>query len=101
MKTFQKMFVLTFIVLLLLMEAHTLVAQEHYSVLVGRVLAIRARLWLEVESEKDKAIVNFRIGRNTVYTPQRYPFVREKVKVQYLMQRGSLAAYTVTVLNPK
>jgi hypothetical protein len=67
--------------------ADTLVAQERNSV-VGKVLGIRAKLWLDVQSEKDKAIINFRIARKTVYTPQRYPYVVQEVKVEYLTRRG-------------
>ena len=56
-------------------------AQERYSVLVGTVLGIRARLWLDVQSGKDKVVVNFRIGHKTVYTPQRYPYAGERVRL--------------------
>ena len=101
MKLSQKSFLFTFVIVLLLVEASTLVAQERYTVLVGKVLGIRARLWLDVQSEKDRAIANFRIGHNTIYVPHRYPFVGERVKVEYLIQRGSPAAYRVTILNPK
>ena len=37
-------------------------AQEKFSILTGNIIGIRARLWLDVESEKDKAIFNFRSG---------------------------------------
>jgi hypothetical protein len=43
--------------------------------------------------------INFRIGHKTVYTPQRYPYSGEKVKVEYLTQRGVPVAYTVTILK--
>jgi hypothetical protein len=101
MKVFRRILIFSIVTLLLLSVANTLVAQERYSVVVGKVLGIRARLWLDVQSEKDKAIINFRIGHNTVYTPQRYPYVGEKVKVEYLTRRGVPLAYTVTILKPK
>jgi hypothetical protein len=101
MKVFRRILIFSIVTLLLLSVANTLVAQERYSVVVGKVLGIRARLWLDVQSEKDKAIINFRIGHNTVYTPQRYPYVGEKVKVEYLTRRGVSLAYTVTILKPK
>jgi hypothetical protein len=101
MKVFRRILIFSIVTLLLLSVANTLVAQERYSVVVGKVLGIRARLWLDVQSEKDKAIINFRIGHNTVYTPQRYPYVGEKVKVEYLTRRGAPMAYTVTILKPK
>jgi len=74
--------------------SNTLIAQDRYSTLTGKVLGVRMRMWLDVESETDKAVVNFRIGRNTQYTPKRYPFVGEIVKVEYLIHRGSPVAYT-------
>lgn len=101
MKVSRGIFIFTLVTLFLLVEASTVLAQERYSVAVGKVLGIRARLWLDVESEKDKAIINFRIGHNTVYTPQRYPYVGEKVKVEYLIRRGLPVAYTVTILKGK
>jgi hypothetical protein len=50
-----------------------------------------------VESETDKAVVNFRIGRKTLYVPHRYPNPGEKVKIEYLVNRGTPVAYTVTI----
>ena len=57
------------------------------------------RKWLDVKSDKGELIVNFRIGRDTVYTPHRYPYPGEKVKVDYLPIRGVDVAYRVTVLG--
>lgn len=99
MKHPKRILIFTVIALLLLFEAKALVAQERYSVFVGTVLGIRARLWLDVQSRKDKAVVDFRIGHKTVYTPQRYPYEGERVKVEYLRQRGVPVAYTVTILK--
>ena len=59
MKHPKSLLFFTVIALLLLFEAKALMAQERYSVLVGTVLGIRARLWLDVQSEKDKVVVNF------------------------------------------
>ena len=101
MKGFRRILIFTIVSLMLLIGASTLVAQERYSVVVGKVLGIRARLWLDVQSEKDKAVINFRIGHNTVYTPERYPYVGEKVRVEYLTRRGVPVAYTVTILQGK
>jgi hypothetical protein len=99
MRVCRTIFIFTIVTLLLLIEASPFVGQERYSVVTGRVLGIRARLWLDVQSEKDKAILNFRIGHKTAYTPQRYPCVGEKVKVEYLTHRGVPVAYTVTALK--
>lgn len=97
MRGFKRILVLVFIAALLMLEASHLMAQEKFSILNGKVLGIRARMWLDVESETDKAVVNFRIGRKTVYVPHRYPNPGEKVKVEYLTQRGTPVAYTVTI----
>jgi len=59
MKHPKRILIFTVIALLLLFEAKALMAKERYSVLVGAVLGIRARLWLDVQSEKDKVVVNF------------------------------------------
>ena len=98
MTILRKVLILAFVAFLLL-EASASIAQGPYSTLVGTVKGIRARLWLDVESETDKAAVNFRIGRKTVYVPHRYPLAGEKVKVEYLTQRGVPVAYTVTILE--
>jgi hypothetical protein len=99
MKTFKRIFIFIFIVAFFMLEANALVAQERYSTLIGTVMGIRMRSWLDVQSEKDKAVVNFRIGRKTIYKPHRYPNVGEKVKVEYLTHRGVPVAYTVTILE--
>ena len=99
MKTFKRIFIPAFIASFLILEVNTLLAQERFSTLIGTVIGIRMRLWLDVQSEKDKAIVNFRIGHKTVYNPNRYPNIGEKVKVEYLTHRGVPVAYTVTILE--
>ena len=98
---FKRYFVFSAIALLIVMSS-ALVAQGSYSTLTGIVRGIHAhglRNWLEVESAKDKTIFNFRIGHNTRYIPQRYPYAGERVKVEYLTQRGVPVAYSVTILG--
>lgn len=99
MRGFKRILVLVFIAAMLMLEASHLIAQEKFSILNGKVIGIRARMWLDVESETDKAVVNFRVGRKTVYVPHRYPNAGEKVKVEYLVHRGTPVAYTVTILE--
>ena len=99
MGTFKKILIFVFIAVLLMLEANSLMAQGPFSILTGKVVGIRGRMWLDVESENDKAIVNFRIGRKTVYVPHRYPNPGEKVKVEYLIQRGTPVAFTVNILE--
>jgi hypothetical protein len=99
MRTFKRILIFAFIAVLLMLEANHLMAQGPYSILTGKVVGIRARMWLDVESETDKAIVNFRIGHKTVYIPHRYPNPGERVKVEYLIQRGTPVAFTVNILE--
>jgi hypothetical protein len=101
MKAFIRIFIFAFVALLLILEANALVAQERYSTLIGTVVEIHGgvRKWLDVRNEKDEVIFNFRIGKNTIYIPHRYPYVGEKVKVEYLINRGVPVAYTVTILG--
>ena len=99
MEALKRIFLFAFVALLLVLEANALVAQGPYSTLTGTVLGIRAKMWLDVKSEKDEAVVNFRVGRKTVYIPHRYPYVGEKVRVEYLTNRGVPVAYTVTILG--
>jgi len=72
---------------------------RHSSGNSGRLQKVGFRKWLDVKSDKGELIVNFRIGKDPVYTPHRYPFPGEKVKVEYLASRGVDVAYRVTVLG--
>ena len=98
---FKRIFVLSMVALLIVVSS-ALVAQGAYSILTGTVTGVHVhglKKWLEVESTKDKTIVNFRIGHNTRYTPHRYPNAGERVKVEYLTQGGVPVAYSVTILG--
>jgi hypothetical protein len=90
-----------FAVLWLAMEAGALVAQEHFLTLTGSVTGIRGglRKWLEVKSATDGGAVNFRIGKNTVYVPRRYPNIGEKVRVTYIIERGVHIATKVLIFG--
>jgi hypothetical protein len=43
-------------------------------------------------------VLNFAVGRKTVYVPSRYPGVGERVKITYSLVRGQNAAYQVEIL---
>ena len=103
MKVFKRVIILGFIAAFLMSEATLLIAQERYSTIVGKVVGVHRgfKKWLDVENEKDKVIINFRIGHSTVYIPQRYPLVGERVKVEFQINRGVHVAYTVTLLEGK
>lgn len=73
------------------------VAQDRYSVMIGKVVGISGN-WMQVENEQDKTITNFRIGRKTVFSPYQLPPVGANVKTEYLQYKVPVAFY-VTVLD--
>lgn len=85
--------------LFLMSQVNPLFGEEKYSILNGTVKKIEGKGWIEVEKEEDASLVRLRIGWKTVYTPHRYPNPGERVKVQYLVQKGTPVAYTVTILE--
>ena len=100
MKHFKGLFILVFFMsLFFFLEISNSIAQEKFSTFTGKVIGIRMRLWLDVESQTDKAVMNFRIGRRTVYHPHRYPNIGETVKVEYQTHRGVPVAFTVNILE--
>ncbi len=105
MKTLKRILVLSLVLMTLSVDAAVVFAEEQYSTLTGKVVGYRGvvvlppfKRYLEVESSKDKAIVDFRIGKKTVYSP-RAPSPGEKVKVEYLAPEGAPVAYKVTILD--
>ena len=56
-----------------------------------------ARGVIAVKGNKGE-VLNFAVGRKTVYVPSRYPGVGERVKITYSFERGQNAAYTVEIL---
>ena len=97
----RRTFFIFILALWLALEAGALVAQEHFLTLTGTVVAIQggARKWLDVKSETDEVTVSFRIGRNTVYVPSRYPNVGEKVRVVYMTEKGVSVATKVLIFS--
>jgi hypothetical protein len=67
----------------------------------GRVTGITtgafARGTITVKGNKG-VVMNFAVGRNTVYIPSRHPGVGEQVKITYSFIRGENAAYQVEIL---
>ena len=101
MEVSKRIFIFTFVALLLMLEASALVSKEYCSTFTGTVVGVQGvfRKWLDVKGSNEAIIANFRIGRDTVYTPYRYPYPGEKVRVEYCSIRGVDVAYTVTVLG--
>ncbi len=89
----------TFIILLALnieAQAQTETQTQTFSTLIGVVTDVKSR-WLGVRSDAGDA-VQFRVGTSTVY-PNRVPVVGDKVRVEYLINRGVSVGYAVTVLE--
>jgi hypothetical protein len=105
MKRLKRLLALSLVLIALGVDATVVFAEERYSTLTGKVVGYRGvpvlppfRRYLEIESSKDKAIVDFRIGKKTAYSP-RAPSPGEKVKVEYLAPEGVPIAYRVTILE--
>ncbi len=105
MKTYIKHGALFFTVFAFLFAVglETSLAQQ-MSTFEGSVAAIStgafARGVISVKGNKGE-IINFAVGRKTVYVPSRYPGVGERVKITYSFERGQNAAYTVEILPAK
>ena len=71
---------------------------QPYSTFVGKVVAIQ-RGAISVEGGKGE-IIQFAIGRNTVYIPQRLPGVGEWVKVEYRFDGRRNIGYQMRIVDP-
>lgn len=98
MKGFNKILMFVLVTVIFLLYAGPSIAQEKL-VMTGVVKSVERGLVMDVENEKDKSMVSFRIGRKTNYNPRRYPIPGERVRVEYLPHRGSFVAFTVTILG--
>lgn len=98
----RKIFVifLLFIVAIAFGMSGNVIAQERYSMMIGKVVGISGR-WMQVENEQDKTITNFRIGRRTVFNPYQLPPVGAKVKTEYLQYNVPVAFYVTILEVPK
>ena len=69
---------------------------QNYSILTGTVTQISSR-WLVIVSS-DGRTVPLRVGWRTVYS-DRIPFVGDRVRVEYLVDRGVNVGYSVAILD--
>jgi hypothetical protein len=103
MKTYIKHGALFFTVVafLFVVGLETTLAQQ-MSTFEGSVAGITTGAWargiISVKGNKGE-VINFAVGRKTVYVPSRYPGVGERVKITYSLERGQNAAYTVEILS--
>ena len=71
---------------------------QQYITFVGKVVSVQRKV-ITVEGDKGE-VFQFAVGRKTIYIPHRLPGVGERVKVEYLFQRGHNVAYQMKVLPP-
>ena len=71
---------------------------QPFSTFVGKVVAIQ-RGAITVEGGKGE-ILQFAVGRNTVYIPPRLPGVGEWVKVQYRFDGRRNIGYQMRIIDP-
>ncbi len=89
----KKVFFVTVIIFLLLtIEGQ---AQDH-SILTGTVTDVSLR-WLVIQSHHGKSTA-FRVGWKTFY-PNGVPYLGDKVKVEYFVDRGVHIAYSVAIVD--
>jgi hypothetical protein len=69
---------------------------QPFSTFVGKVVAVERGV-ISVEGEKE-GIIQFAVGRDTIYIPARQPGVGERVKILYSFKRGEKAAYQVEIV---
>ena len=91
---------LLFIVAIALAMSENVIAQDRYSIMIGKVVEISGS-WMKVENEQDKTVTNFRIGRRTVFNPYQLPPVGTKVKTEYLQYNVPVAFYVTFLEGPK
>ena len=102
MKSYTKRGIMFFTILAFLsvVGLETTLAQQ-MSTFEGSVAGITTGAWargiISVKGNKGE-VINFAVGRKTVYVPSRYPGVGERVKITYSLERGQNAAYTVEIL---
>ena len=74
---------------------------QQTSIFEGSVASITTGAWargmITVKGAKGE-VMSFAVGRKTVYVPERYPGVGERVKITYALVRGQNAAYQVEIL---
>lgn len=69
----------------------------------GKVLSISTHPFgrgiIEVKSDQTEEVYLFYVGRDTTYSPHRYPAIGETIKVRYINDRGKLKATWVEIIK--
>ncbi len=85
------------ITILLVIGIENSIAQQYLN-FSGKVINLQ-RGNTTVQGDKGE-VMNFAVGRRTVYIPSRLPGIGERVKVTYNFQRGQNVGYQVEILPP-
>ncbi len=82
------------------LELEESLAQQTFT-FEGSVAGVTTGAWargnITVKGAKGE-IMNFAVGRKTIYVPKRYPGIGEWVKITYSLVRGQNVAYQVEIL---
>jgi len=99
-KSFKKWAILVTLILTisLMIELEYPLAQQYFT-FVGRVIGI-ARGVITVEADNGN-VMQFAVGRKTIYIPTRLPAIGERVQVEYFFRRGANVAYQVKIVPHK
>ncbi len=86
------------LVMLLMVGLEVASAQQ---TLTGEVVSIHRRPFgrvITVRGDKEE-MFQIAVGRKTIYVPPRLPAVGERVKVEYVLQRGHMAATRIEIIQ--
>ena len=84
--------IVTFLVMI---AAENSEAQQYIN-FSGKVINLQ-RGNITVQGDKGE-VMNFAVGRRTIYVPARLPGVGERVRITYYFQRGQNVGYQVEIL---
>jgi len=97
-KTLKKGLIFYAMLLVLFIIGLENTSAQQYLNFSGKVINLQ-RGNITVQGDKGE-VMNFAVGRRTIYIPSRLPGVGERVRVTYYFQRGHNVGYQVEILPP-
>jgi hypothetical protein len=97
-KIFKKWMMALIISTILFVIGTAIISAQSFVTFTGKVVAIQ-RGAISVQGGKAE-ILQFAVGRNTVYIPSRLPLIGEWVKVEYRFDGRRNVGYQVQVIQP-
>ncbi|MGZ3569843.1 MAG: hypothetical protein ACXU9W_13745 [Thermodesulfobacteriota bacterium] len=99
MKKICKRWMVTLIISITLFPIGAAITSEQpFSTFVGKVVGVERGV---ISAEGGKGgIIQFAVGRNTVYIPQRLPLIGEWVKVEYRFDGRRNIGYQMRIIDP-